>query len=617
MFVLNSLHRPSLRHMFQRGFTICGVTVCALLTACATPSSSPDVARALSREAGLPLPLIKPVIACADLATQDLTAIGGPGSRIVRASLASRNGKEVCSIEGVLAPTIGFKVTLPTNAWTQRLLQVGCGGLCGRIPEEAGAAQGCGPLEDGSFAMAGTDMGHSGMDADFGDDPRKRIDFAYRAVHLTAVAAKALVQAFYGQPQRYAYFTGCSDGGREALMEAQRYPDDFDGIIAGAPALNFQAQNAIYHAWQARANTGPDGRPILLANRLPLLHSAVLRQCDGLDGRVDSVVALPQACRFDPATIQCPATGTASRADCLNASEVAAVRRLYDGPRDPSSGMRLTVGGPLPGSELGWAGVFVPRDANGRIFSEMVARQALQKLSYEHNPAAGYTLADTEFTLEAFDRLRPMHKLYDATNPDLERFAAAGHKLILWHGLGDPHISPLNTVAYHQALVDTMGNARVAEFERFYLIPGMHHCAGGEGLTGIDMLSPMMEWVERGKAPQKIVAYPESRREGAGSFGAPVALPPGEGARQASASREGAAADGAKSAMLAESQVRFAAAPAAAGEQQGSRPVYPYPMVAVYDGQGDPTHFSSYRPGIPPMPLVAPEWAGSDFFRAQ
>jgi hypothetical protein len=189
---------------------------------------------------------------CADLLELDLTDIGGVGSRVTHAAGAQDRGVAVCVVEGTLAPSIGFRVQLPQTIWTGRYLQVGCGGLCGQVSLRVGAAEGCAPLGAGGFAIASTDMGHQGQGGEFGRDPQKREDFAHRGVHATAVAAKKLIRAFYGREAERSYFSGCSDGGREALVEAQRYPEDFDGIVAGAPAMNFQVQNSLYHAWQAR-----------------------------------------------------------------------------------------------------------------------------------------------------------------------------------------------------------------------------------------------------------------------------------------------------------------------------------------------------------------------------
>jgi len=497
---------------------------------------------------------------CADLLAVDLTDVGGAGSRVSRAAEAEDGGVAVCAVEGTLAPSIGFKVRLPLATWTGRYLQAGCGGLCGMTSLRVGAADGCAPLEASGFVVASTDMGHQGMGGDFGRDPQKREDFAHRAVHLTAVAVKKIIRAFYGRDAERSYFSGCSDGGREALVEAQRYPADFDGIVAGAPALNFQVQNSLYHAWQARSNTGSDGRAVLVASRLPLLHDAVVKACDGLDGQPDGLIADPRLCRFDPAKIQCASTAT-DTAGCLTAAEVEAARKLYDGPRDASTGRRLTIGGPQPGSELSWAGVFVPRSAGEAIFSERIALDAMRSLIFETNPPADFGLGDVRFDLATFDRLRARHPLFDATDPDLSAFAARGGKLILWHGWSDPHISPLNTIAYHEAVEKTMGKARAAAFERLYLLPGVYHCAGGEGPSLVDFLTPVLNWVEEGAAPDAVLTRS-----------------PGPGVR--------------------------------------SRPVFPYPARAAYSGQGDPSDAASYRRGAPLFTGASPEWAGADFFRA-
>jgi len=536
------------------------------------------------------LGVVTPVRNCADLTAVDIAGIGGPGSQVVSAKEALSHGVPVCAVEGVLTPSIGFKVVLPMQTWSQRFLQVGCGGLCGRVSLEVGAAEGCVPLDEGGFVLASTDMGHQGTGGEFGRDPQKRADFAYRAVHLTAVASKALIRAFYGRGAARAYFTGCSDGGREALVEAQRYPDDFDGIIAGAPALNFQVQNGLYHAWQARSNQAADGKAILIASRLPLLHRAVLDRCDGLDGQVDGLISDPRVCRFDSAVLLCHPGQAQNGGDCLTAAEVKAARRLYDGPRDPTTGKRLTIAGPQPGSELGWAGVFVPARADQPIFSERIALDALRNLIFESNPPSTFALSDLHIDMAAFDRLRPLHPLYDATNPDLSAFAAAGGKLILWHGWADPHISPINTIAYHDAVVALLGEERTDAFERLYLFPGLHHCSGGEGPGQVDLLTPMIDWVEKGIAPHAVIARQAGQGTSSSGFGQP--------------SRPSSAAT-----PLPDDK------PSEPPAKTRSRPVYPYPLRAVYAGRGDPDQVSSYAPETPAVSHAMPAWAGSDFYR--
>lgn len=536
---------------------------------------------------------VAPVVSCAALAAVDLAAIGGDGSTVTSAQEAETNGRRTCTVNGILAPAIRFQVNLPVDTWTGRYLQVGCGGLCGRVSLTVGAADGCVPLTNGAFVLGGTDMGHDGMGGAFGRDPQARADFAHRGVHLTALSAKALIRAFYGRDPAHSYFTGCSDGGREALMEAQRHPEDFDGIIAGAAAMNFQVQNGLYHAWMSLSNTGPDGKPIVTAARLPLIHRAVLDACDALDGQVDELVSDPRGCRFDPATLACPDPTTTGATDCLSGAETEAVRRFYEGPVDAATGTPLTPGQVAFGSELAWAGVFVPASADQPIFSTMIAMEALPNLIFEDGVPDGFKLADLRFDLATFEQLKARHPLFDATNSDLSAFVKRGGKLIVWHGWADPHISPSNAIAYHEALIRTLGADTVAGFERLYLLPGVHHCEGGEGPSAIDLLTPMMAWVEDGIAPDAIIARQTSASERPGGFGAPLD-PAGPGG-----------------AHPAPSDDPSAATPAASAR---TRPVFPYPAIAVFGGRGDVNDAAAYRRSMPAEIVPVRAWAGSAFY---
>jgi feruloyl esterase len=353
-------------------------------------------------------------------------------------------------VKGVIAPNNHFEARLPVAGWTQRYVQLGCGGLCGVLQIRVEHAEQCDPVNSHGLVLASTDMGHSGHgmgDGGFGNDPALRTDFAYRGVHLTALAVKALIKLYYGQPQRYAYFSGCSDGGREALMEAERFPDDFNGIAAGAPALNFQLQNTFYHAWMAVSNHRPDGSAILLAAKLPALHAAALAACDALDGLKDGEIDNPQACRFDPAAARC-APGQAPSDACLTPEEVAVARKFYQGPTD-SSGRRFLAGGPQVGSELAWRGVYVPETPDGMVVSTDAALGTIKYLAFAQNPPASYTLKDFKFDQSTLDALKTEHPLYDAGDTDLSAFQANGGKLLMWHGWSDPHISPLNSIAFY------------------------------------------------------------------------------------------------------------------------------------------------------------------------
>ncbi len=531
------------------------------------------------------LPVVEPRASCSDLLAVDLTDIGGAGSVVASVTETTSNGLPVCAVELVLAPQINASVILPQESWTQRYLQVGCGGLCGVVSLVSGASSGCAVLDAGGFVMAATDMGHAGgMDNDgsWGADAQLRADFAYRAQHVTSLAAKALISAYYGQAPAYSYFNGCSDGGREALMEAQRYPEDFDGIIAGAPAMLFQVQNTLYHGWMAASNTDAEGGNILLSDRLPLIHAAVLAACDGLDGLEDGLVSEPARCTFDPASLVC-AEG-ADPAFCLTAEEADVVQKFHDGPRDAETGAALTAGQPLYGSELNWQGVYVPDTSGGHTLSSTVVPPVIRYLAFEQERPE-MQLTDLAFSEDTLDALRARHGLFDATNPDLGAFAGQGGKLILWHGLADPHISPANTLAYHKALLAQMGGEEVAGFERLYLFPGMGHCGGGQGPSAIDLLTPMMTWVEDGIAPEEIIA---GSTDETSSFGQP------DGGQR----RGGADFTDLGVAPLPDM----------------TRPVYPWPAVAAYVGSGAATEAANWERGADAEVVHTRDWPGADLF---
>lgn len=540
------------------------------------------------------LNVVAPVVACESLAQADISAAVGAETHITSAvSVPEASPAPYCRVTGYVEPMVKFEVRLPLSTWTQRFVQTGCGGLCGNLNIRLGNDDGCYPAQHGELALASTDMGHTGgMDGQFGaKDYQLRIDFAYRGVHVTTLAAKALIAKFYGQDARYSYFSGCSDGGREALMEAERYPQDFNGIAAGAPAMNFTTQNTFYHGWNAIKNTGPDGRPVLTADKLPILHQAALQACDAEDGLKDGLISDPFSCHFDPAVVECKAG--AAKDSCLTHAQVETARAIYQGAHD-AQGHKFVLSGPLPGSELAWAGVYVPQAGSDRVMSAMIATGTLQNLVYERNPPAGYTLHDLEFTPASFWATTKLHGLYDATDPDLAPFAKSGGKLILWHGLADPHISPLNTIAYYEAMNTVMGKKAVQQFARMYLFPGGYHCGGGEGPFDFDVMSALMAWVERGTVPAALVASHQ-----AGGPRGPISRFSAGGSTVAPQSRQGAPDFDSPSATPA----------------NRTRPVYPYPMTAKYNGTGSIDHTENFSAGPPrPVPPSQLQWLGSGFF---
>ncbi|KAG3008851.1 hypothetical protein JG687_00009910 [Phytophthora cactorum] len=552
--------------------------------------TSPDTAVSLAP--------VAPVAACSDLLAVDLTAIGGSGSNITAAEESDSDGITYCSVTGNFASSAGWQVMLPVANWTQRYMQVGCGGLCGNINIQPGAADGSAQVSNGEFAMASTDMA-GGSDGEFGLDEDRRVAFAYLAVHQTAETAKKLIKAYYSQDAAYSYFNGCSDGGREAVMEAIRYPNDFDGIIAGAPAMLFTFQNSFHHGWLSVSNTDDEGNRIVIAERASILHDAVVKACDSLDGIEDGLLSDPRLCNFDPSTIECAADAT-DNSTCLTSAEVTAVTKFYNGPKD--SGKCLTVGEEQYGSELAWSGVFVSDSYIGNIMSTNTALAAIKYLIFEDYPGDNYTLSDFDFAKSTVDLLRARHPLLDAVSSDLSKFHKAGGKLIIWHGWSDPHISPRTTIAYHEALQTNMGKKVLNEFERLYLLPGVYHCGSGEGPSAIDLVTPMLEWVEAGTAPDAIETSTPTNT-GESKFG--------------QWAKSGSGAGGPPSGSAPQRNLESEASSSASGSAATTvtRPVYPYPAVAKYKGTGDVNDAANFEKGSALYTKPTRSWLGEDFFK--
>ena len=406
---------------------------------------------------------------------------------------------------------IEIEVWMPLQGWNGRLQGRGNGGFAGEIDvfTLALAVNEC-------YATAATDTGHAaaGTDARWAiGHPEKVTDFGYRAIHEMTRDAKAVVKQFYGKhPLQHAYFASCSNGGRQALMEAQRFPGDYDGIIAGAPA-NYWTHLVTSAIWQLQATT-QDSASYIPADKLPAIAKAVDSACDAQDGTSDGILDEPRKCRFDPAAMSCKAEDSK---DCLTAPQVTALKKIYAGPSD-ATGAQIYPG-LLPGAEDGpggW-GVWITGSAPGKslihafgvgFFSDMVFEKT--DWSYRETTVA-------EIVKAADSKLA---KTLNATDPNLSAFKTRGGKLILYHGWNDPAISAVNTVNYYQSVVDVMGQDGFDSFARVYMVPGMQHCGGGVGADSFGENGPwpglhdphqslqvsMEQWVEKGTAPKEIVA---------------------------------------------------------------------------------------------------------------
>jgi feruloyl esterase len=444
---------------------------------------------ALSLLALLPAPLAG---AASATDCSALTFLALPDTTIATATwvAASASLPEHCRVEGNIGPgTIGFAVQLPSS-WNGGLYHAGGGGFVGAIPSgNAGLVKG--------YATCATDTGHKGggLDASWAlHNPQAVVDFGYRAIHVTTATAKKIARAYYGGAPHRSYFVGCSRGGGQALMEAQRFPEDFDGILLGAPAYHWTEFMTGFN-WNARAlAAGP-----LPPAKLPLLARAVLAECDGKDGLVDGLVQDPRRCRFDPISLLCSG---ADGPDCLTAAQVSAVRKVYAGPRD-SWGRRLSPGFPMGGEDLatGWAA----------WISGGVITPSLQ-FSFQDGFFRYIVFGDPSYDPFTFNydtdpaKLVSTGLLLDAIDPYLSAFHRHGGKLIMYHGTNDHALSLYKTIEYYDAVTDAMGRRRTAGFFRFFFVPGMHHCGGGPGLDTFDAFTPLVDWVERGKAPGSIVA---------------------------------------------------------------------------------------------------------------
>ncbi len=469
--------------------------------------------------ATMPAPAsITPTRTCASMAGLDVSRVPDAPSRIASTAVVTdRIGTKnlaFCDVKGVTAPRTHFEIKLPVSTWRGRYVQEGCQSYCGSVqraltdPPLAGYV--CKAADDGTLVLSGDDEGHTSADATDGswakDDPVLRVVFGLTSEHSLAQVAKAVIAGYYGRAPTYSYFDGCSTGGREALILAQRYPTDFDGIIAGAPASNL-APLGIEAAWLARSNTDAAGHQILTAEKLPALHAAVMARCANSAGLITD----PRRCGFDPASLRCPPGK--DNDGCLTPAQVGAVRAFYRGPTD-RRGRSLFNGGEPYGSELAWQGQFVqPADdaaAPGDTLSAELALNYLEYMGFVHNPPADFTLADVRFTDSLFHRLNRLGSaIYNANNPDLRAFAAHGGKLIVYHGWADQAISPWSTLDYYGAVERASGGFAASQtFSRLYMVPGGNHCLfGADGSINLaDFLTPVMSWVEHGTAPRGVPA---------------------------------------------------------------------------------------------------------------
>jgi hypothetical protein len=421
-----------------------------------------------------------------------------------------------CRVTGVIKPTsdsdIRFEVWMPGSGWNGKFQGIGNGGFAGSISNEGLA----GAVARG-YAAASTDTGHTGRDASWAlGHPEKIVDYGHRGVHEMTEKAKSIISAFYGNAPKRSYFASCSNGGRQALMEAQRYPNDYDGLIAGAPANSF-THILTGFAWNLQAALN-DPASYIPPTKLKAIEAAALAACDARDGVTDSVIDDPTKCSFNPSVLLCKG---AESDGCLTEKQIVTLKKIYAGPRD-SKGEQI-VAGFLPGGETGPGGwsLWINAADPTRALQYFFASQTFANMIYD-NPSWDFKT----FNLERDGKLadQKLASALNATDPNLKAFKARGGKLILYHGWSDAALPPVNTINYFQNVASKMGQRDMGSFVRLFMVPGMQHCGGGPGPNSFgafvtsaqsdpqhDMSLAIERWVEQGVAPDQIIA---TKRQG-------------------------------------------------------------------------------------------------------
>lgn len=491
-----------------------------------------------SLAAAAPVPAADLVIpmTCADVLTADWA-----GFRINEAETVAATGDVPahCAVRGTIDTEINFELLLPlADDWNGRFLMGGGGGYVGSVQNQAiQFGGGLGAVLGRGFATVGTDTGHqgSGIDASWAlDRPDREVNFGHRAVHVTAEAAKTVVRLYYGRDIEHSYFVGCSRGGGQGMMSSQRYPDDFDGIVAGAPAYDWTGLGALFIQTQQALYPDPAdlSTPAITPEVAKVIEDAILGACDGLDGVDDGIMTDPLACEFDPTTISGLTPAQRRAVQVIYGGAMVGDRRVYPGfpfggETDPAGWTTWITGG---GNRFG----------PGTPSLHYAFGTQMHKYIIFDDPSFDYATFDFSDPLSWEEQTRRAARILNATETDLTPFKTAGGKLILWNGLSDPAIPATGTIRYYEAVA--AGDAEVDDYVRMFMLPGVLHCAGGPGPDVIDWINAITSWVEEGEAPERLIAS-----------------------------------------KLIE------------GEVEMQRPVCAYPAKAVYDGAGDAKREESFE----------------------
>jgi hypothetical protein len=531
-------------HGMQDKFWMAVLLVCAVAarTALAQDAGTDAVAkcRALQGNAS-----------AADLPRADFSLVAEAPTAVVNSKVAAARAEVParCVVNGITGGTVGFRLELPLEKWNGKFIEMGCGGLCGiffadnlDLPGDCDVA-----LKRGYSCIIG-DGGHKGGDGKWAyNNLQAEFDWGIRAAHITALAGKAITEYFYHAGPKYSYFMGCSGGGVQGLSETQRYPWDFNGVIAGDPRLHLLEGGHLPALWFHAVTHDYDGKPLLSREDYQLVDQFATAECDSADGLADGVITDPRACKLDLQKLACGA-GKSSR--CLTAAKIEAVAKAIDGPNIKG----LERVGELPGSE--WI-----RSGGAPIDG---AIEAYRYLHFSPAPGPRWNIKDVDWAND-FKRGATMDALYATFNPDLRRFQATGGKLMLYVGWSDHAKRAIEEIDYYETVERVIGGRRqTQDFFRLFAMPGMGHCRGGSGADSVDFLGYMEAWVEKNQPPDSMVASKLKPSTRAG-------------------------------------ELLFHAYPLSPDEVQFSRPLYPYPKQARYLGKGDANSAASFGP-VEPKP---------------
>jgi hypothetical protein len=420
---------------------------------------------------------------------------------------ATADTPQHCRVVGIISPEVAFEVNLP-DKWNRRFYMAGNGGLAGDPLDGPTNADRTGALTNG-FVIARTNTGHDARKEPSGSfilsNPQKAIDYAYRAVHVTAETAKAIAIDYYPQPITFSYWNSCSNGGRQGLLEAQRFPDDFDGIVANAPWVD-QTGFTIGAIWNQKALSEA---PVSL-DKMKLIADKAMAKCDEVDGLKDGLIDDPRQCSFDPEHDVPACQAGADTADCLTPAQATAVKKVYSGPVSKGKpyfpgfmvGSEAVNTGPN-GAASGWSGAIVSAQPTAKPADFNLAEGVMRYLVLEP-PQPEYDTLQFNFD-HAAKTVERWSKLADAKNADLSKFRKSGGKLIVTYGWADQILQPLMGVHYYEAVSAKHGKETM-DFARLFMVPGMAHCGGGVGPDRNDAVTAVIDWVEKGKAPEQLIA---------------------------------------------------------------------------------------------------------------